>query len=80
MNDEAKSQRDAVGAQMMFELFQTIIPYYMQHGSPCAFPRYRFLAEFDYRSFGDGPTGCHETLTIIEKCFLGGDGCYSRLA
>ena len=76
MSEGAKTEREIIGEQLLFELDQNIMPFYMEHGCPCAFPRFRFLAEFDCAKFGVRTVGCHETLTIVPRYFQTTKSCY----
>ena len=72
-------KRKAIGPQLLFELDQVIMPFYMELGCPCSFPRFRHLMEFDYRNYDVSPIGCHESITLIRKYLLGNESCFSHI-
>jgi len=70
----------AVPKELRDELLQAIrsdlLPFYLQLGCPCAFPRFRSLVEFYHENFQAGPVGCYETELLINECFRQGRACY----
>lgn len=78
MNQEEQAAlHQRVRAELIESLETVVLPFYMSNGCPCAFPRFRALIEFDHRLFPVKATGCHESLTIVERYLLGGKSCYS---
>ncbi|NDC38006.1 MAG: hypothetical protein EBZ48_08130 [Proteobacteria bacterium] len=75
--EEQAALRQRVGTELIEAIEKIILPFYMSHGCPCAFPRFRALLEFDYRTFQVKATGCHESLTFVERYLLGGKACYT---
>jgi hypothetical protein len=57
-------------------LQQVAAVYRGAHSCPCAYPRFRQLAEFDFRRYGTTPVGCHVTDLAIGLLLgvKGGDG------
>jgi len=77
--EDQATLRKRIGTELLGALEETILPFYGSHGCPCAFPRFRALLEFDYRSFNAKLTGCHESITLVERYLLGGKSCYRSL-
>lgn len=76
-DDAALKLRQEVSELLIGALDKEILPFYLSRGCPCAFPRFRALLEFDFRAHGVRATGCHESLTIIQRYLLGGQSCYT---
>jgi hypothetical protein len=54
------------------QAFHRVFEAYAQTGCPCAYPRYRQLASFDFHAFGTGPVGCHLTEQAIGSAIAKG--------
>jgi hypothetical protein len=55
-----------------------IIDFYLEHGCPCRFPRFRSVVGFNFEDHGIAPHALHETQTLIAICTRHEKGMYTQ--